>query len=75
MRSDKSKVWKIEACLRVHVNKKAIKRPEWLKNLDSTAGAEAHYLKIWVIVGEVYIFTFRHLKRGYYKCSSISSEL
>lgn len=65
MRSGKSKDWKIETCLGVHVNKKAIKRPEWLKNLDSTAGAEAHYLKIWVIVGKVYIFTFRHLKRGH----------
>lgn len=69
MRSGKSKDWKIEACLNLHVNKKAIKRSEWLKNpLDSTAGAEAHYLKIWVIVGKVYIFTFRHLKRGYCKC-------
>lgn len=58
MRSGKSKDWKIKACLGLHVNKKAIQRPEWLKNpLDSIAGAEAHYLKIWVIVERfIYIF-------------------
>lgn len=60
MRSDNSKDWKIEGCLGLCVNKRAVKRLEWLKNpLPLTT--ELYYLKLGLLLE---MFTFRHLKKG-----------
>ena len=53
--------WEIEASPSLCVNQKAVKRQEWLKYLLLTA--KIYYLKFWVIIGNVYIFTFRPLKK------------
>lgn len=60
MRSGNSKDWKIEGCLGLCVNKRAVKRLEWLKNpLPLTT--ELYYLKLGLLLE---MFTFRHLKKG-----------
>lgn len=62
MRSGKSKDWKIQVCLGVRVNKKAIKKPRMAKKSWFYCRRGTH-LKIWVIVRKVYIFIFRYLKK------------
>lgn len=53
--------WKIEACLGLCINKKAVKRLKWLK-IPLLLATDVYYLKIWVTVEKVYPFAFRHLK-------------